>query len=152
MYSKQEASLLTQQFWTTFGQYLAPVLSAEGKKINWVNYKTGQKAIRFTMTTNNNSAKIAVVISHKDIGIQENIFSKFLQHKHSFEGEAGDDWLWEPFTTDEHGKPISEIFKSLPDAKVLRKEDWPAIISFFKNNIIALDQFWCNWKYAFESD
>jgi hypothetical protein len=60
MYSKQEASLLTQQFWTSFGQYLVPVLSAEGEKINWINYKTGEKDIRFTMMTGNRTAKISI--------------------------------------------------------------------------------------------
>ena len=34
MYSKQEASFLNQKFWTSLGQYLAPIPSAEGEKIN----------------------------------------------------------------------------------------------------------------------
>ena len=53
MYSKSEASQLKQEFWTSFGQYMSPVLSAEGEKLNWINYKTGEKDIFFKMKANN---------------------------------------------------------------------------------------------------
>ena len=56
MYSRQEASILKQEFWTSFGLYMNPVLSSEGEKINWVNYKTGEKGIRFKMHADNRSA------------------------------------------------------------------------------------------------
>ena len=32
MFSKQEASQLRKEFWTAFGQYMKPVLSADGGK------------------------------------------------------------------------------------------------------------------------
>ena len=76
MYSRQEVSFLTQQFWTAFGQYLAPILSAEGEKINWVNYKTGEKDVRFLMTTESGTAKISITFSHKDIVLQKLYFDK----------------------------------------------------------------------------
>jgi hypothetical protein len=33
---------------------------------------------------------------------------------------------------------------------ILQKNDWPALISFFKTRIIALDEFWSSVKYDFE--
>ena len=41
MYSKQELSRIREEFWTSFGRYMQPILSADGEKVNWVNYKTG---------------------------------------------------------------------------------------------------------------
>ncbi|TVP42967.1 MAG: DUF4268 domain-containing protein, partial [Mongoliibacter sp.] len=38
----------------------------------------------------------------------------------------------------------------LADVNVMEKDDWPAIISFLKPRIIALDAFWSNIKPAFE--
>jgi hypothetical protein len=70
MYSKDQASQLKQQFWTTFGQYITPHPSAEGIKINWVNYKTGIKHLYFRMQAENRSASIAIEIAHPDAGIQ----------------------------------------------------------------------------------
>jgi Domain of unknown function (DUF4268) len=150
MYTKQEAALLTQQFWTTFGLYMAPVLSAEGEKINWVNYKTGEKDIRFIMMADNKAAKISITLSHKDTRLQQLYFDKFLQLKKILHRFTNGDWQWDLLTLNLHGKPISSIYTILQYVNVLNKPDWPAIISFLKPRMIALDKFWCEYKYAFE--
>ena len=81
MYSKQEASQLRQEFWTAFGQYMSPVLSSEGEKINWINYKTGEKDIFFRINADNKKASIAIELTHKDVGVQELYFEQFQQLK-----------------------------------------------------------------------
>ena len=70
MYSKQEASQLRQAFWTAFGQYMLPVPSGEGEKVNWTNYKTGEKDLYFRMNADNKQATIAIELTHKDEGVQ----------------------------------------------------------------------------------
>ncbi len=150
MYSRQEASLLNQQFWTSFGSYMSPILSAEGEKINWVNYKTGIKNIRFTMSADTRSAKIAIALSHKDPVLQQLYFEKFIQLKKIFETRTGEEWQWTTLVADEHGKTISEIYQVCKPVNVLNKQDWPSIISFLKEKLVALDDFWCEYKYAFE--
>jgi len=74
MYSKDEASQIKQAFWTTFGQYIAPQLSADGMKVNWVNYKTGIKYLYFKMDADKSLATIGISITHPDPGIQEIFF------------------------------------------------------------------------------
>jgi len=150
MYSKQEASSINQQFWTSFGLYLAPVLSVEGEKINWVNYKTGQKGIRFIMMADNQSAKISITLSHKDVAEQQVCYEIFVQLKKIFHQIMGEAWQWQLHTTDAFGKTISEIYTTLDNVNVLNKANWPDIISFLKQRMIALDAFWCEYKYAFE--
>jgi hypothetical protein len=150
MYSRQEVSFLTQQFWTSLGQYLAPIPSAEGEKINWVNYKTGEKDIRILMTTEIGTAKISITLSHKDIVLQKLYFDKLLKFKNTFHQFVAEQWQWQELTTDSNGKVISEIYTSLENVYVLNQHDWPMIISFFKERMLALDRFWCEYKYAFE--
>ncbi len=150
MYSKQEASILTQQFWTSFGQYIAPVLSAEGEKINWINYKTGQKDISFNMMADSKGAKIAIVLKHKDPLLQILFFNKLLKLKSNLHLVMGEEWQWQLHTVDQYGKTTSEIYLSLQQVNVFNKADWPAIISYLKDRIIALDRFWCEYKYALE--
>ena len=150
MYSKQEASILNQQFWTSFGQYMAPVLNAEGEKINWVNYKTGVKNVRFVLTADNKVAKISLELSHKDTASQKQDFEKFLQLRRLFEKIMNEKWQWEQAVKDEYGKTISLIYTTLNNVNVFEKSDWPSIISFFKTRMIALDRFWCENKFAFE--
>lgn len=151
MFSKQEAAQLKQAFWTAFGQYMLPVLSAEGEKVNWVNYKTGEKNIQFRMTADNKNAGIAIEITHKDRDIQQIYFEQFRELKNFLDAATGEEWQWQLHTTDEWGRMVSRIGTTLEDVSVLKREDWPRLISFFKQRMMALDEFWSNVKYSFES-
>ena len=151
MYSKDEASQIKQAFWTTFGQYIAPQLSAEGLKINWVNYKTGIKYLYFRMEAGKRSASIAIEIAHPDAGIQELFFEQFLELKAMFRSCLNEEWIWQLHVNDENGKVISRIFKQIDGVSIFDKNDWPELISFFKPRIIALDEFWSDAKYAFDA-
>jgi hypothetical protein len=151
MFSKQEASKLRQEFWTSFGLYMQPLPSAEGERVNWVNYKTGEKDISFRMQAEGKSASIAIELSHKDAGIQQLYYEQFLQFRKMLHDTLGEEWQWELHGYDEFGKLKSRISKELPGVSIYKKEDWPALISFFKPRVIALDEFWSNIKYAFEA-
>ena len=151
MYSKQEAAALRQAFWTSFGQYMSPVPSAEGEKVNWVNYKTGVKDIRFRMESDNKKAIIAIELTHRDKGVRLLYFEQFQQLKAIFSSIAGDHWVWQPFATNEAGVTISKIYSEKTGISVFKKEDWPELISFFKERMVVLDRFWSEVKYSFES-
>ncbi|HVW15118.1 MAG TPA: DUF4268 domain-containing protein [Mucilaginibacter sp.] len=151
MFSKEEASRIGQEFWTTFGQYISPQLSAEGQKVNWINYKTGLKYVYFRMEAANRSATIAIQVAHPDPGIRELFFEQFLELKSILHVTLGEEWEWQADYQDEDGKRFSRIYKALNGASIFNKNDWPALISFFKPRIIALDEFWSDAKYAFDA-
>jgi hypothetical protein len=151
LYSKDEASQLRQAFWTTFGQYISPQLSAEGLKVNWVNYKTGIKHLYFRMEADKRSACIAIEMAHPDSGIQELFFEQFKELKILLHSSLNEDWNWQLHATSDNGKPTSRIFKQIDGVSIFNKSDWPALISFFKLRIIALDEFWSDAKYAFDA-
>ena len=150
MYSKEQASQLKQAFWTAFGQYIGPVLSAEGLRTNWINYKTGVKHIFFRMQADNKTASIAIEIAHPDKELQQLFFEQFESYKIMLHSTLDEDWQWQLHTTDEYGKTISRIYTELTPVSIFQKEDWPKLISFFKPRIIALDEFWSDAKAAFE--
>jgi len=150
MYSKDEASQIKQAFWTTFGQYIAPQLSADGLKVNWVNYKTGIKHLYFKMDADNKSASIGITITHPDTGIQELFFEQFLEIKTLLERYLNEEWIWALHQQDMNGKIVSRIYTELKDASIYNREHWPRLISFFKPRIIALDEFWSVGQYSFE--
>ena len=103
MYSKDEAARLKQEFWTTFGQYMALENSSEGMRINWINYKTGIKYLYFKMEADNKKLRIGIEISHPDPGIQELIFEQFKEFKNILNGYLEEEWVWELHTGDEYG-------------------------------------------------
>ena len=150
MYTKQEASKQKQAFWTAFGQYMQPILSAEGLKANWINYKTGVTGIHFKMDVDNIHATIAIVFSHSDANIQAAHYDQLVQLKAMLQQALGEDWQWQPMITDEYGKTISRIGTAIQNVNIYRNEDWPTLISFFKPRIIALDAFWSDARYGFD--
>jgi hypothetical protein len=134
MYTKQEISKQKQAFWTAFGRYMKPVLSAEGEAISWLNYKTGNKQVSFKMEVDTREAEISIVLHDPAY------YGRFVQLKGVLFAELGEeDWTW---------APRSHIAKRLTGVNIFKNEDWPAIISFLKPRIIALDSFWSLVKDA----
>jgi Domain of unknown function (DUF4268) len=149
MYSKEQSSKLKTQFWTNFGQYMKPVPGASGLPVNWINYKTGIKHIHFKMDADDKKATIAIEISHPQEEIRLHYYNQFLSLKKLLETTTGFTWQWNETLHTEH-KTISSISQQLDDTKVLNQANWPAIISFLKPRIMALDTFWDMVKDGFE--
>lgn len=150
MYSRQEIAKQKEAFWTAFGRYMQPVASAGGDKVNWINYKTGVQGIVFKMDADNKRATISIVLSHSKAAVREQHYQQLLQLKNTLLDAVGEDWTWEHEVPDEFGKSHSWIGTVTIGVNILNNADWPALISFFKPRIIALDSFWNDVKFAFE--
>ncbi|MCF3107158.1 DUF4268 domain-containing protein [Niabella sp. CC-SYL272] len=142
MYSKHEAALIKKEFWTSLGMYLKPVLNASGQKINWINYKTGIKGIYFRTDVTKKAASVAVELTHASETDRFAALEKLTSLRPVFSEMAGDGWAWQREVYDESGRPISRIIIQKEHVNIFDKNDWPAIISFFKQHLIALDAFW----------
>jgi hypothetical protein len=129
---------------------MAPIPSAEGLKANWSNYKTGIKHVYFRLQADQKKASIAIELTHPDPGIQELYFQQFEEVKSLLHETLGEEWEWELHTRDEHGKTISRIYREVSPVNLFLRDDWPALISFFKPRIIALDAFWSDARFTFE--
>jgi len=150
MYSRQEASRIRKNFWTRFGQYIRPVTGANDDTVNWLNYKTGIRHLYFRMDAGTEAASIAIEMRHPDPVQQEQYFEQLLQLKNILEQKTGEQWDWQLQVNDEDGNTISRVRKEIEGVNIFREEDWPAIISFLKPRIIALDAFWQLVKDGFE--
>ncbi|HSN59996.1 MAG TPA: DUF4268 domain-containing protein [Ferruginibacter sp.] len=150
MYTREQASQIKQAFWTSFGKYMAPVLSAEGEKINWINYKTGIRNLSFKMNASSKDAAIAIEITHKDPDYAQKLYDQFLLLQQMLAKELGEKWQWEQNVENESQQPVSRISSTLKDCNIFKDSDWPAVISFLKPRIISLDKFWSDHKMIFE--
>ncbi|MBK9484939.1 MAG: DUF4268 domain-containing protein [Chitinophagaceae bacterium] len=149
MYSKELSSKLKTQFWTNFGQYMKPVPGASGLPVNWINYKTGIRNIHFKMDAGNTIAFIAIEISHPQEEQRSHYYDQFLSLKNLLTSTTTFNWQWNEKIETDH-KTISSISLQLNDVNILNQADWPAIISFLKPRIMALDAFWAMVKDGFE--
>ncbi|WP_400193589.1 DUF4268 domain-containing protein [Hymenobacter sp. B81] len=150
MYSKTEAHHLRQAFWTTFGQYMQPVPSAEGLPTNWINYKTGLRHVYFRLHADGKRARVAIEITHRDAGLRELYYEQFRELRPMLEDVTGETWTWEPAALDDHGQAIARISQELTPVNLFSRDDWPQLISFFKPRLLALDEFWSTGQYAFD--
>lgn len=150
MYSKAEKSAIKKEFWTVFGTYLKPVPNAEGLTINWINYKTGVKHIYIRMDADTGYCSIGIEIKHPTSAERNQVFRKFRALETIFTVSVGDSWAWTAGFYDEDGTPGAKIYTEKRGLNVLKKDDWPEIISFLKERLIALDGFWVMVKPHFE--
>jgi hypothetical protein len=149
MFTREEASQLRQEFWTVFGQYMKPVPSAEGLKINWINYHTRIREVYFRMDAGAKDATIAITLEHRDAGMQELYFEQFLELQDLLHATLAETWTWQLHAT-VNDRVISRIYTTLPGVSVFNKNHWPELISFFKPRMIALDAFWEDTRGSFE--
>jgi hypothetical protein len=149
MYTRQEVSLIKKKFWTSFGQYMRPIQGANGDTINWINYKTGVRNIYFRMDADINHASIAIELTQADSLMREQNYEQLQQLKKILEKSTGEEWNWQ-LNQEQDGNIISRVSKILPAVNILNENDWPAIISFLKPRIIALDNFWMVTKDGFD--
>lgn len=151
MYTREEISRQKQAFWTAFGKYMQPVLSAEGQPVSWLNYKTGVGGIHFKMDAGRDHAVIMIRLSNSDTGTRQLQYAQFSQLKPIlYETLGEDDWVWQQADQDQHGKTISTISKTIMGVNIHQQSDWATIISFLKPRIMALDMFWSMARYSFE--
>jgi hypothetical protein len=125
---------------------MSPILSATGEPVNWMNYITGVKHVYFRMDVTVSYARISIELKHPDPVQQKEYYDRLKTVKEILEQETGESWKWEEGILDEDGASISRIEKTLYEVNVLNEDDWPAIISFLKPRLIALDSWWVQVK------
>ena len=148
-YTREEASKIKSEFWKKYGQFMAPVPSADwdNEKVNWVNYKTGIRSILFRLEADKKSAFVGIYIVAEE-AVQLEIYS--LLEGFTSKESAFKNWKWELQEHDNQYGIITKFTTSIVDVNIFMPETWPKLISFFKSNMILLDEFWSNYKYAFE--
>jgi hypothetical protein len=120
MFSKQEAAQLRKEFWMAFGQYMSPVPSAKGEKINWINYKTGVKGVQFKMNATGTKSSIAIEIVHSNQLKHQNLFNQLTSLKEMLHNSLNEEWTWLFSIKDEHEKTLSRIYKET-EASIFKK-------------------------------
>ncbi|MEZ4985435.1 MAG: DUF4268 domain-containing protein [Saprospiraceae bacterium] len=150
MFSREEASRIRRDFWTTFGQYLRPIPGAEGGKVNWVNYKTGFRKLHFRMDVDREQAYIGIVFMQKDDDLRQLFYEQMEELRPVFHATMEEEWTWVQQAETADGQPFSHVFTTLTGVNIFRADDWPDIIAFLKPRILLLDEFWSLARYHFD--
>lgn len=149
MFSKEEARELKTLFWTSFGKFMGKHRSASGRKVKWVNYKTGVRDLYFRLECDKKQASISIELQHRDEGIRDLFLDQFKELRRVLESELGEEWDWETEVWTPAGNAIYRIGTVRHDVNVYRKDDWKEIFEFFEPRIVALDTFWSEFGELF---
>jgi hypothetical protein len=149
MYTKQEAAQIKRTFWTTLGQYLAPIEGADGYKVNWLNYKTGFKDLYFRMDADRTQASIQIEMMQSDADLRLLYYEQFMEVAPILQQIVGEDWEWRQDVYNDLGQPMSTIGAQLTPVNIYQSSDWPKMIAFLKPRMIALDEFWSVVSHRF---
>lgn len=145
MFNEHQTSGMRNRFWIVLGQYLAPIPSVSGQKVNWINYKTGIKEIRLKMDALKQEAFVAIEIKGSDE--QRSVLYAMFE---SFKSAFPEQYVWEEEVQDERGGLLSRISVEMQGYSIYKEEHWPHLISFFKSQVIFFDRFWAENKEIFE--
>ena len=152
MYSKEESSLIRKKFWTALGRHLSTKPSAEGLRVNWLNYKTGIKHVLFRMDCVKKETYIGIELHHPDSDIRELFYEQFLELKTYLHSTLEEEWIWnEEYYIEETDKTISRIFTSIDGYTLFNQEHWVDMIKFLAPRMRKLDEFWADAKYSFDA-
>ncbi len=130
---------------------MAPLPSADGERVNWVAYKTGEKGVSFRMEADSRQAFMGLELAHPDESVRDLHFLQLQELRPLLERHTGESWNWLPQARDANDRPVARVGLTLPGVSVFKQEDWPALIQFFKPRLLALDAFWSEARYAFEA-
>ncbi|MHA4847605.1 DUF4268 domain-containing protein [Flavitalea antarctica] len=138
---------IKDEFWVTFGKYMALHHSVTGEKVNWINYKTGVKQVRFRLEADEKSAGIYIEFSNADLDLQIKLFNQLVNVDMPLLTQYTDaGWQSELHRQMADGRIVSRVLQEHYGVNVYFKSDWPAIISFLKSKLTGIDRFWAEQK------
>lgn len=146
MFSKEDKKLYKTNFWNEFKTLMQKERSADGKRINWLNYPSGLKDIYVRIDADKRHTYLSIDIQSKDDGIRAIIYEQFTEMRRVMEDIMGykAEWIEHYFVTNTN--EISRIWWELPDVSMFKKEDKVIIFDFLKTRLVAFDEFYSEFK------
>ncbi|MDX1445733.1 DUF4268 domain-containing protein [Lishizhenia sp.] len=144
MFSKEELRERKTLFWEGLKKKMQNRKSANGKRANWINYRTGLKFFYVRLDVNSKRAIFALDLQPKDEGIKEIFWEQLQELKVVLESEMGPG-IWDEDVEIKYGHSVSRIYWELPDVNMFKKEDTDKIYAFFQEKLIAFDRFYTDY-------
>ncbi|RYM33595.1 DUF4268 domain-containing protein [Brumimicrobium glaciale] len=145
MFSKEEQKSLNAAFWTRFKEQAGVNKSANGKRVNWVNYPTHLKQLYVRLHADTEIAKLSIDIQAKNEGVRLIIWEQMTELRKVMEAEMITPGLWEETSQNIAGQTISRISWTLEDVNMYVKEDQDKIFGFFIPLLVGFDKFYTTY-------
>lgn len=149
MYSKDEEKQLKIEFWSTLNEQLELERGLHANKVNWMSFNTKIRQLFFRMEASREDAKLCIDMQFLDPGITALYYEQFTEFKKILEERLEGELNWQPAFEHSNGKTISRISVGITGVDMYKKEDWPTMHGFLKNNFVKLESFWAEFSDVF---
>ena len=137
MYSKEEAKLIKQRFWTEFGQTYPR---------KWLLHKTKIKDFSFKFYADNKKACVMLDMEQKDDELRKIYYQKIESLKNILIENHLPGVIFEENYYLDNGKQISRIWVEKDGVSINNPKTWDDIFVFFHDNMSEFELFF----YEFE--
>lgn len=150
MYTKEEEKQLRIDFWNELNEILMLERGLHGSKVNWMSFNTKIKQLFFRMEADDLGARLCIDLQFVDAGVREVFYEQFTEFSNILEREfEGEEIQWKPEFAHSNGKVISRISIERANCSLYKREDWPAMHAFLKDNFVKLERFWAEFSTVF---
>lgn len=132
MYSKEEAKIIKQEFWTTF---------AKEFPVKWILFNTRIKDFALKFEIDHKKARVGIEISNSNEALQLIYFQKIESLKTILEDDYLKNCIFDQYYTLETGKKVGKIYVELDNISINNKNNWHQIFNFFNDNMIHFENF-----------
>ncbi|GAB1309045.1 hypothetical protein KH5_17280 [Urechidicola sp. KH5] len=137
MFSKEEASLIRQEFWTSFGKSFP-------KK--WLLYNTKIKGFAFKFIAERKWAAVSLDIEHPDDIVNELLYDQMLSLQLLLEAEIPE-IIYDQAYRLENGKTIHRIYVPFEQKfSIYNKNTWRDCYEFFVETMTQLELFFYEYE------
>lgn len=146
MLSKLEQQEKNKAFWGGFKNRIKKHMSANGRRINWLNYPTQVKDLYVRLYADGNYCALNFDIQCKDEGVCSIVWEQMGELKKVLNDTMGEEgeWIEEMVTKD--GVSLSRIIWKRDDLNYYNTSDIPEIYKFLEQKIRSFDVFYQEYK------
>ncbi len=145
MYSKEEARLLKQEFWTTFGKWSLKKRKSLNKG-KWLLNHTGVKGYRFKFEEENKTVCVCLEIIDDNRVIREIRYEKLLLIKPLLDEALDNKLIWDKEFISSPQRAIIRVYIQKKGLTINNRNHWPEIFSFFFDNMSTLEKIFEEYK------
>lgn len=149
MFKKEELKLIRTEFWEKFRVVMDKERSATGKRKNWLHYRSNVKDLYFRLDFTANEAFLAIDVQMKDEGVRDIVWEQFMETKMLLENMIGNELVCLPSYSIDANTLVHRMKWTLEGVSLFNEHDHDLAVSFLKEKIKGLDEFWAEFFELF---
>lgn len=152
MYSKEEAKLLSKEFWIVFARRCEIHPELKKRKKKWILYDTGLAGIDLKFEVSRTEAIVMVEINSRQENRRLEQFEILQKYQKFIEDGFPEGLIWDYCFRRESGQEVCRIYTSLPNVDFHRQNQWPEIFNFMIDKMLILENNFMEIKDVVEAE